>query len=447
MIIKSLYYRLSAIVLVLFLCLTAKAQESQFSIHGHILDSPSTYMLVYQDNSIDTISISVGGSFSFSKKIVSPQYATISVPKTQVYLGIYLQGGKNTSLTIDALSPQNSLIEGDVKQETEFMKQTLQSVTSWSSQATTFAAYQKAWDVYQDSLVIASRKINNTVFSQYLQKYLSEKKMNKNLHFYERLMCMGKSADVDALYNEYMERIDLNDDKSQKNEFVFSYLCWKVACMKKSYQKDYLAMLGILKEKVANQNTRDELAYRLLRMYLNSDVNDECQQVYSIVSSIVSASIKGKIEAFYNNFNRPKDSIVPNLQLLDVKGNIVNLLDICNTDIVYIDIWATYCAPCCREIPYIAQLQEKYASNRRIKFVSISLDKNIKTWNAFLQKQGNTWEQFVVPFAKQREFLDTLAINGIPRFLILGRSGKVIQMNAAKPSNPDVMNQIEAALH
>lgn len=44
---------------------------------------------------------------------------------------------------------------------------------------------------------------------------------------------------------------------------------------------------------------------------------------------------------------------------------------------MYIDIWATWCGPCQREIPHLQKLEEKY-HGKDIYFVSISCDNNKK---------------------------------------------------------------------
>ena len=44
---------------------------------------------------------------------------------------------------------------------------------------------------------------------------------------------------------------------------------------------------------------------------------------------------------------------------------------------VYIDVWATWCGPCKKEIPYLKAIEEKF-HNRNIEFVSISVDEGKK---------------------------------------------------------------------
>ena len=53
---------------------------------------------------------------------------------------------------------------------------------------------------------------------------------------------------------------------------------------------------------------------------------------------------------------------------------------------LYIDVWATWCAFCKREIPLLKRLEEEY-HGKNIEFVSISVDD---------KKQHDKWRQTIV---------------------------------------------------
>ena len=46
---------------------------------------------------------------------------------------------------------------------------------------------------------------------------------------------------------------------------------------------------------------------------------------------------------------------------------------------VYIDLWASWCVPCCREVPHLQKL-EKELENKDVVFLSISIDQNPSAW-------------------------------------------------------------------
>jgi thiol-disulfide isomerase/thioredoxin len=65
----------------------------------------------------------------------------------------------------------------------------------------------------------------------------------------------------------------------------------------------------------------------------------------------------------------------PEFNFENHKGGTTKLSDI-KGKYVYIDIWATWCAPCRQEIPYLQKIEKKY-EDKRIAFVSISIDQKI----------------------------------------------------------------------
>ena len=72
----------------------------------------------------------------------------------------------------------------------------------------------------------------------------------------------------------------------------------------------------------------------------------------------------------------------PDFEYEDKDGKIYSLKDF-RGKYVLIDFWATYCAPCKKEIPYLEKIQEKF-KKKNIFFVSIAIDLNKKECIHFL---------------------------------------------------------------
>ena len=97
---------------------------------------------------------------------------------------------------------------------------------------------------------------------------------------------------------------------------------------------------------------------------------------------------------------------------------------------VYIDLWASWCVPCCREVPHLQKL-EKELENKDVVFLSISIDQKVEAWKkkmADLQVHGNQWHDSEGTLGK------ALNVKGIPFFLIYDKEGKLYMYNAPRPS-------------
>lgn len=126
----------------------------------------------------------------------------------------------------------------------------------------------------------------------------------------------------------------------------------------------------------------------------------------------------------------------------DINGKQVTLESL-RGKYVYIDVWATWCGPCRGELPHLKKLEEAY-KDKDIHFVSLSCDQNKEAWEKMVTKdQLKGIQLHVGPTAS---FLDEYMINGIPRFIILDREGKIVKAQAPRPSNPETAKLFDELL-
>ena len=106
---------------------------------------------------------------------------------------------------------------------------------------------------------------------------------------------------------------------------------------------------------------------------------------------------------------------------------------------VYIDVWATWCAPCKAEIPHLKALEKDF-HGKNIEFVSISVDKPEahEAWSQMVKNEGLSGIQLFADNNFESAFIAEYEINSIPRFILLDPEGNIVDADANRPSNPNL---------
>lgn len=107
--------------------------------------------------------------------------------------------------------------------------------------------------------------------------------------------------------------------------------------------------------------------------------------------------------------------------LLDT-GEQVSLADY-QGDVLLVNIWATYCAPCRFETPYLVSVFEEHA-DRGLKVVGISVDSNnsLTAVKRFLEEMEVSYDILLDP---DMISTDVFAAIGLPATFILDRDGVI----------------------
>ena len=134
-----------------------------------------------------------------------------------------------------------------------------------------------------------------------------------------------------------------------------------------------------------------------------------------------------------------------NFSLPDVSDKNVSLKDF-EGKIVVLDMWAMWCGPCLKEKPYFRKIEEEYKSNNEIVFLSVSTDGVGKkeVWKNFVKKKG--WDGVELLSEPAESLMKYYKIEGIPRFMIFDKEGKIVTVDAPRPSEPEFKSLIEQTL-
>ena len=118
--------------------------------------------------------------------------------------------------------------------------------------------------------------------------------------------------------------------------------------------------------------------------------------------------------------------------------------------IVVVDVWATWCAPCIERFPHMVQLYNQY-KDRGVTFVSMSVDDRedkqaIEQARVFLHKQNATFRNYLMDENILQSF-QKLDIPAVPAVLIYDRAGRLRHnLNGNDPNHQFTQKDVEDAV-
>jgi len=165
-------------------------------------------------------------------------------------------------------------------------------------------------------------------------------------------------------------------------------------------------------------------------------------------AAVTDPYFRGKLQEVYDNFKRmhTSNAAAPDFTYAAVDGKVITLSSL-RGKYVYIDIWATWCAPCKAEIPSLMEMEEEY-KGKNIQFVSLSVDKQADAgkWHRYVTDNKLTGYQVMADKDFKSDFIEKFNIAAIPRFILIDPAGNVVDADAKRPSDPALKKQFDQLL-
>lgn len=143
---------------------------------------------------------------------------------------------------------------------------------------------------------------------------------------------------------------------------------------------------------------------------------------------------------YYNNIKEKFDEsllitagqMAPVITLPDFEGKMVSFSDF-KGKMVFLDFWATWCAPCLNEMPKSIELQNKY-KDKDVVFIYISIDSDLQKAKDYVKSQNIGGVHLFDSEGLKSDIARKYMIKTIPRYVLIDKDGKLITVNAPSPS-------------
>lgn len=140
------------------------------------------------------------------------------------------------------------------------------------------------------------------------------------------------------------------------------------------------------------------------------------------------------------------DGCTYDLVLKDITGNGLSLAEVIEKHrgkVIYMDMWASWCGPCRKEMPASRWLKDRLDSDGVI-FMYISSDRNESDWKRAVKEYdlGDVGENYRIVSAESK-FLTEIKFRYVPRYLIFDTDGRLVNPDAPRPSSSEILNEID----
>jgi thiol-disulfide isomerase/thioredoxin len=117
---------------------------------------------------------------------------------------------------------------------------------------------------------------------------------------------------------------------------------------------------------------------------------------------------------------------LPNVVLKDIDGNAVNLSEIKNDGKPYvINFWATWCAPCKKELNTIHELYEDWQTETGVTLVAVSIDDEKTKSQVPVYVNGKAWD-YLVLMDPNGDFKRAMGVNNVPHTFLVDKDGNIV---------------------
>ncbi|MDP6907989.1 MAG: TlpA disulfide reductase family protein [Flavobacteriales bacterium] len=189
------------------------------------------------------------------------------------------------------------------------------------------------------------------------------------------------------------------------------------------------------------RNASDVRPSLLRQMLVHLKLQENSDVFVSLVEKRISDQINAQEDEVPVKMEEDQISSEYHVELQDLKGKSFSLSDL-KGKVLYVDIWASWCGPCRKQFPFAKELKNKLSKKEKknIEFLYISIDNTETVWKMAIEELGIDGLHGISKGGWGSEVTAKFGVKSIPRYFIFDKKGRVVDKNAPRPSDPQLLD-------
>lgn len=140
-----------------------------------------------------------------------------------------------------------------------------------------------------------------------------------------------------------------------------------------------------------------------------------------------------------NTTSFSQGSNIPSVMVKDIDERPFNTSKIENDGKpIIINFWATWCAPCKRELTNIAELYPDWQDETGVKLIAISIDDSRNVAKVEPYVNGEDWDYEILLDVNQ-DLKRAMSVNSIPHTFLVDANGKIVWQHTSYSEGDEYM--------
>ncbi len=316
-----------------------------------------------------------------------------------------------------------------------------------------FSLYSKSYDYHQ---TINQAKTDSIKRFEFLDSYRKTSVISPGFslyanNFFRYLYVMDMlstltlvGVDISNLPGGYVKRIDklnvrLNCDSCLLNE---------------AYRRADVFMAQYISRSFKYSDKRFSLSYDTISSYFTGStrrhvlftwLKDHMPAPPAEYEAKLNSFLKEKTDLYSSYLLNQQDMIKRfkadqnlNKELASPDGNKITWSEMISKYkgyLIYVDFWASWCVPCRQMIPLSQSLERSY-KDKKIKFIYLSIDDSPSDWKkAMSDEHISPDDSYFLINQKKSALKKQYNITSIPHYLLISKTGVIVDANAPYPNN------------